>query len=234
MPARPKQLAVRGVTYTNSCGQEVHVSASEMRAVMQQLAESNGFSVAEMLANEPVKRGCRLNCLLVEQLPEGWGQDSSGYIMVRFPKASTPKGISFLGAGDGDGDADYRPRSGSRSVAAKQSQLPVDAEAEALPALPRTTGRKRTRVASYSQSSPPSEAQVGRTQRVLERYHRAAFAACVPDQLLQDGWVLHACGNKRCAKVAHFYLGDEATNALDTSYHQSKLGMSRICLPCLQ
>ena len=227
-------LRVSGLTYTTRSGVKVTVTEREMRSMMEELATCNGWSLQDQLANEAVPADQPLDCLLVSKLPLGWRKDSSGYLMVRFKDASTTRGSSFLGDGDDPEDKTFKPRNagGKRKASALAGG---SAETEGAPPTPsRVSGRERTQAGTYSQSSPRREAQVGRSQRLLERYHRVAFAACVPGQQLQDGWVLHACGNKNCAKVAHYYLGDEATNALDTSYHRAKPDMSRTCLPRLQ
>ena len=91
-------LAVKSVTYETEYGQRVAVSEREMRAVMQQLANSNSFSVEQMLANEPIVEGEALQCLLVEKVPGGWWkQDSSGYILARFKNSCTTREMRFSG-----------------------------------------------------------------------------------------------------------------------------------------
>ena len=228
-------LTVHGVTYETESGQRVTVSEREMRAVMADLASANGFTVEQMLASETIREGDALQCLLVEKVPGSWWkQDSSGYILARFKNNCTHREVSFSGE-RGDRGKTFKPvkPAGGKRAAAKAFSGMVPLEGD-MAAAPRASGRKRVQLSAFAQEDSSSDDEAGNTQPWLARFHRAAYAACMPCEELQDGWVLHICGNKLCAKVAHYYQGDEADNALDTLHHKEKPGTARVELPRVQ
>ena len=197
------------------------------------MAKCNGWNASELLANASVQAHQRLNCKLVERLPRGWGlEDSSGYILMRLKSAPTPRGHSFAATSTANNDADYVPSRRRRTAAARKAEKPGHLVAPSA-ASPPTTRRLKSS-SSYMEVSPPSSTAVGCTQPMLERYHRALLAAATPAVELKDGLVLHSCGNKNCAVVSHFYLGNVDTNVLDTNYHKRRKSTSRQCHPCLQ
>jgi len=238
MSGAPDTLKVHDVTYQTESGQVVTVTAAEMLAGAQELADCNGWSVDEMLANKPVRAGKRLPCLVVKRLPRHWRQvDSSGYIMMRFKKACTVRGQRFLGGASAEKNPDFIV-GGRASCDGGGSMLHsegINSPGYNGPlATPRRAKRGIKAPMTYLELSPSSEDDVGCTQWLEERYHRALFAATYPAGQLEDGFVLHACGNPKCAAVYHFYLGDRGTNALDTEHHAKKPKTSRIDLPRLQ
>ena len=238
MPRAPP-LTIRSVTYQTESGQVVTVDAAEMLAGAEELAKCNGWKIGDMLANKPLRAGKRLKCLVATHLPKHWRQvDSSGYILMRFKSALMVRGHSFLGGASADKDMDFTL--GGHAACAESGRM-LHAEIVNSPdsgetfATPRRSKRARSVVISYSDISPLSgDDNVGRTQWLEERFHRALFAATCPADQLEDGYVLHACGNPMCAAVSHYYLGDQESNALDTSHHAKKPNTSRLSLPKLQ
>ena len=234
-------LSLHAVHYQTESGQRIHVSGREIRAQVAELARCNGWKLQDLLANKAVAAGGQLQCRVVESVPTGWSlPDSSGYIMMRFPGACTVRGSSFGGSFSSERDSDYAPPRVSRKRvrAGNSAQDETNAMGGGHGGEPTTPPRRsqgRGAPSCYAEAvSPPSCAPVGASQPLLERYHRVLYAASMPANQLQDGWVLHACGNKKCAVVAHFYLGDVPTNSLDTRHHQEKPNLSRVCLAKLQ
>jgi len=121
------------VTYQTESGLLVTVTAAEMRAQVTALARCNDWS--PLLVNTAVKAGERLSCKLVEHVPQGWGFDSSGYIMMRFQRASTPRGHSFSGGATADKDADYVSHSRQRRRCATAPMADTGGS-HAIPVLP--------------------------------------------------------------------------------------------------
>ena len=237
MPPRRRSsvLALHGVSYQTESGQEIEVSGAEIRAQVAQLAQCNGWEVEDLLANHALAAEQPLQCRLVEHVPPGWSlADDSGYIMMRFSKASSVRGSSFCRDASENKVGDYIPphrRGKPRTTSHFEHAHAQDGD---FPTTPRRTQRQKAAPLSYLETSPPEAAKVGATQPLLERYHRVMFAASMPTSELEDGWILHACGNKRCAVVAHFYLGDDGLNQQDTKHHRKRPQSSRISLPRLQ
>jgi len=234
-------LSLHAVHYQTESGQQIHVSGREIRAQVAELARCNGWKLQDLLANQAVAAGRRLQCRVVTHVPSGWSlHDSSGYIMMRFPGAYSVRGSSFGGSSSSDRDSDYvLPRVGGKRARARSSAQDqpnaMDGGRGGEPATPPRRSQRREAPSSYAEAvSPPSGALVGASQPLLERYHRVLYAASMTTNQLQDGWVLHACGNKKCAVAAHFYLGDVPTNSLDTGHHQKRPCSSRVALPKLQ
>ena len=175
-PAAAKSLRLQDVTYRTESGAKITVRASELKLQVEALAKCNGWKAEELLANEPVLPGKRLGCKLVERVPQGWEYDRhSGYIMMRFKGACTPRGQSFCGGAAAARDTDYKPRrsrSGGANAAAPPQKRASPAPPAAPPATPRASRRQRTAVSSYAEVSPPSGRAIGCTQPLLERWRR--------------------------------------------------------------
>jgi len=238
MRGAPDTLTVHGVTYQTESGQEVTVDGAEMLAGAQELADCNGWSINKLLANRPLQAGKRLPCLKVKSVPRHWRRaDSSGYIMMRFKSACTVRGQRFVGTATSDKDSDFivsRRAAGAESGRMLHSEFAGSTDSGAITATPQRPKRARGTDLSYCEPCSPSDDDVGRTQWLEERFHRALFAATCPADQLEDGYVLHACGNPKCAAVYHYYLGDREGNALDTAHHAKKPNTSRLSLPKLQ
>ena len=226
-------LSLRGVEYETASGEKIKASGREIRAQVEELAKCNGWKVQDLLTNAALVQGEPLACRLVEHVPSGWSlPDSSGYIMVRLPTACSVRGSSFGGGASEDKVPDFVPTHRRGKRAASHGDGRADMNETHTP--PRRPQRQRTSYASYFQPSPPKNAQMGASQPLLERYHRLTFAASQPTKELKDGWILHACGNKKCAVISRFYIGDVPTNSLDTCYHRNMPQSSRTSLPKLQ
>jgi len=234
-------IRLHGVDYQTESGQKVSISGRDIRKNVAELARCNGWKLQDLLANNTVTAGQRLQCREVESVPSGWSlPDSSGYIMMRFTGACTVRGSSFGGSFSAERDSDYAPPRVSRKRVRTGNSAQDETNAMGgghggEPTTPPRRSQRREAPSCYAEAvSPPSCAPVGASQPLLERYHRVLFAASMPANQLQDGWVLHACGNKKCAVVAHFYLGDAPTNALDAGHHKNRPRSSRVGLPRLQ
>ena len=237
--ASPPLLSLHGVEYQTEAGRKITASGREILAQVKELARCNGWRWQDLLSNKALAPGELLTCKLVEHLPAGWLQDSSGYLMMRFRSSCLPRGHSFEGEATADKDGDYEPAARrSCKRAAHSAQANGSDEDGGLHTPTRRPQRQRTSSSAsytaYLQPSPPSSAQIGASQPMLERYHRVLFAACMSTDQLQDGLVLHACGNRKCAVIAHLYLGDVGTNSMDTRYHAKRRQCSRTNLPKLQ
>ena len=238
MPPRQSSpvLTLHGVSYQTESGQKIEVSEAELGAQVAALAQCNGWKVDDLLANRALAAEQPLDCRLVKHVPPGWSlTDDSGYVMMRFSKAYSVRGSSFCRDASANKVGDYMPprrRGKSRTTTCHFEH--VHAQDGELPTPPRRTQRQKTSPLSYLETSPPGTAKMGANQPLMERYHRVLFAATMPTMQLEDGWVLHSCGNKNCAVVAHLYMGDQPTNSLDARHHRNMPNTSRIDLPKLQ
>ena len=224
----PLIMAINGVTYMSDSGHETTVSAPQIREKVVQLAAHLKCHPDELLANDGLVAGKKLTCKLVRSLPPGWGMsDGSGYLMCRFKGSKAVDGQRHLGGGTEERAADYAPpRSHHKPKACDESSDPTASPRHLSP--PRRSKRSKKGGSSYSETSPSMEADVGRVCPLLERYHKIIFHATCNMDRVPDGWVLHACGNKKCAVASHFYLGSARDNERDEEYHRHKPNTSRI------
>ena len=231
----PVLLALRGISYHTESGHEIKVCGLEIRGELAKLAACNGWRVEELLTNAAVLAGEPLPCRVVKRVPQGWSlTDTSGYIMMRFSQAKSVREQSFAGETSADKVPDFVPTRRLRKRTTSSMQEGESATAGDPPTSPCLPQRPRPSYSTYLTSSPPPESQIGANQPLIERYHRVMYAASMATNELPDGWVLHACGNKRCAVVAHLYLGGEPSNNLDTKHHRKKPKTSRLSLQKMQ
>ena len=225
----PLVMNISGVTYRSDSGHETTVSAPQIYEKVVQLAAHLRCRPEELLANDGLVAGEKLACKLVSTLPPGWGRsDASGYILCRFKGSKAVDGQSYLGGGTEERAADYMPpRSHHKPKACDESPGPTASNRPLSP--PRRSKRSKKGGPSYCETSPSMEADVGRVCPLLERYHKVIFhATCNMDRVPDGCWVLHACGNKKCAVASHFYLGSAKDNERDEEYHRHTPNTSRI------
>ena len=204
-------------------GVSVTVHGEEVQSIFKAIAECNDVPAATLLQNSQFKAGQLLECHQAEVLPRGWSWqlDSAGYPLVKLKTSFVPRAHSFL-RDAGDDDSDYElPREHKRP-----RRLPASFQGPCTPQRARRAHRPR--VGSEEAYTPPQEADVGCNQPVQIRLHRAAYlASCADPEAASGLQVRHICGNKTCAVVSHYRLGDATDNRDDENYHKSSYGRSR-------
>jgi len=221
-------VSFKDVTFSEGAAQ-VSVDAAEMTEIYEQLAKHNSYSVAELLNGQQVAAGEELKCVILEQSPSGrrWPRDGSGYLMLHLTQRCTSRGRSFLSSPPDD---PYEPSRRAGRVGGKRKLPPPRSPSPRL-----KNGRSDPLWHKDYSLTPGSDAgEEGCTQPVPIRLHRAAAISAAADPTgvaCMD--ILHICGRRNCGVVGHFRPGTAEDNRLDTLYHKSKPGCSRIDHPSL-
>ena len=211
--ASPALTAFQDVHYYDE-NVNVPVGGRQVQATFEAIASLHDWPISDLLGNVAVPARTPLPCRIITRLPAGCTSmdGHSGYIHVKFKESATVRGHGFTG--DIDRSPDYVPP-------------PTKKRKEHRPREP--ISPKRTRMNYHtSDTSPDSpESAVGKTQPTPVRLHRAAALAVSQDPEADSAmWILHVCGRKNCAVVAHYRPGTPGENEDDENYHKRRRGSS--------
>ena len=209
----------------------VVVHAKELYELYGAMAELNGATVDELLANSAIQAGKQLKCCQITRKPRDWSwlPDSEGYLQPKLKQSCTFVGHSYSGDRM---DGDHRQR--KRAVPSASADGPSPSSPPQRAKRARKTTEKWQQWQQQSPGSPEGEL-AGCTQPVPIRLHKAAFLACCPSPEAAQGLeIRHICGNPRCGVVSHFRAGTKLENEQDREYHARHRGCSRQSFPPLQ
>jgi hypothetical protein len=217
--------------FSERTGVSVVVHAKELYELYGAMAELNGATLEELLANSAIEAGKQLKCCEIKRKPRGWSwlPNSGGYLQPKLKHSCTFVGHSHCGDRM-DGDHHERNR-------VVQSASADDPSPSSPPQRAKRARRPTEKWQQWQQQSPgsPEGELAGCTQPVPIRLHKAAFLACCPSpEAAQDLEIRHICGNPSCGVVSHFRAGTKDENELDREYHARHRGCSRQSFQQLQ